>query len=211
MTDFFELEKRCKKLKQKQLLKYSIYLILIFLLIIGVLFYIQNKPKPTPIKIEHKKPIQIKKIKEINKTKPKVKIKAKTEINKTIEPMLNVDIDLNKIDNISIAPNKKIKKEINKTKPKVEVKKPILQEETISFEKAIKLAEIYYNNADYKNSIKWCKIASKIDNTNEKVWKLYALNLEKTGQTDKAIKILKTYLQYKDSIELRYILKRLTQ
>lgn len=111
-------------------------------------------------------------------------------------------------------------KKIEKPKPKpipqpkkvvktIQKPKSILQDETISFDKAIKLAQLYYNNADYENSIKWCKMASKIDNNDEQVWKLYALNLEKIGQKQKSIKVLKTYLKYKPSLELKYLLERL--
>jgi len=214
MIDFFELEKKCKTLQTKKIIKYSTIILIPILLLITIIFYTQTKtsqPKQI-IKKEHKK-TTIKQTKPITKPQPKKPIlQQKKQI---IEHTLDIDIDLNKIKNITPNKPKKENKKttIKQTKSitKPQSKKPILQQETISFAKAIKLAEIYYNNSDYKNSMKWCKLASKIDNNNEKVWKLYALNLEKTNQKEKAIKILKTYLKYKDSIELRYLLQRLTK
>jgi len=211
MTDFFELERKCKALRIKKIFKYSIFIFIISIITFLILYQMQTKKQPKKIIQQPTKHINISKPKithhkeNIKKTKKKSIIKKTPPKPKIIEPTLNLDIDLSKIEDIKIKKTKK-KSVIKKTPPK---RKPILQEETISFAKAIKLAEIYYNNSDYKNSIKWCKLAAKIDNNNEKVWKLYALNFEKIGQKEKAIKILKTYLEYKDSIELKYLLKRL--
>jgi len=209
MNEFFELEKKCKQLKRKKFIKYfSIFLI--FAILIGIVIYFITKPSTKP---QPTKPKVIVKIKEKNITKIVVK-KVKVFIEKNITkptppaPTLDVDIDLNKI------------KEINNSKPKIKQKtntQPIkkqtsvIQNETITFHKALTLAKKYYENGDYQSSIKWCKLASKIDNNDERVWKLYALNLEKTGQKEKAIKVLKTYLKYKNSLELKYLLQRLEE
>jgi len=200
MNDFFELEKKCKQIKRKKIIKIFLYFLgMIFVLICGMLFNYLNKPEPKP-KIKKTQP-QPKVIKPIQKPKPTkvIKKEIKTEIK---EKTLDIEVDLNNIKQPIIKP--KVIKPIQKPKPK-----KIIQEETISFKKALKLAKLYYNNGNYQNSIKWCKIASKLDNTNEKVWKLYALNLEKIGQKKKAIKVIKTYLQYRDSLDLKYLLKRL--
>ena len=264
MNDFFELERKCKKLQQKRLFKYFI-IIFVFLIFIGVYFYIQytqKTPLHTPIikkevpkikennitktnkkidnvkKIENKKISKKKKenntsniqkiispkIKEKNITKTEKKIdnpqKPKKEKNITIQkiikeknitkpiiqPVLKLKIDFN-----NIQPLKDNKTIIQKPKPQTQIKNKtsILQNETITFNKALTLAKKYYENADYENSIKWCKLASKIDNNDERIWKLYALNLEKTNQKEKAIKVLKTYLKYKNSLDLKYLLQRL--
>ena len=211
MNDFFELEKKCKKIKRKKFIKIFLsFLSMIFILIGGIFIYnYLNKPEPKA-QIKKTQP-QPKVIKPIQKPKPKkvIKKEIKTEIK---EKPLDIEIDLNNIKQPIIKQKKT--KPIQKPKPKKVIKKEpkpkkILQEETVSFEKAIKLATLYYNNGNYQNSIKWCKIASKLDNTNEKVWKLYALNLEKIGQKKKAIKVIKTYLQYRDSLDLKYLLERL--
>ena len=245
MDNFFTLEKKCKQLRKKKLLKVIGYIFIIILIVIGGFFAyqyfntknhskkIETNIKPKITKIISKKDINKTKIiqpkptqkKDINNTKIKTKIiSTKKEVNKTKTmqskqkkeikkvPILEVKIDFNKIiepkeKKLPLKPVKntiKQKKEIKKLKPK-----KIIKNEDISFEKAFKLATLYYNNGDYQNSMKWCKMASKIDSQNPAIWKLYALNLDKIGQTKKAIEVLQTYLKYKDSLELRYLLQRL--
>jgi len=228
MIDFFELEHRCKKLKRKKFIKFFTILILIFTLI-GAIIYFLKQPKI------QKSPQKEIKTKDINHTKPKIipkKEKPVVIIKKIIieknvtpiqkpkpAPMLNVNIDFQNINDINITKKPSIQKpkqkpisiqtQTHNIKPKQKIS--VIQEETITFKKAFVLAKQYYENGDYQNSIKWCKIASKIDNTDERIWKLYALNLVKIGKKDKAIKILKTYLEFRDSTELKYLLQRLTQ
>ena len=250
MDDFFTLEKKCKQLRKKKLLKVVGYIFIIILIVIGGFFAyqyfntknhskkIETNIKPKITKIISKKEINNTKItqpkstqkKDINNTKVKVKIiSTKKEVNKTKTmqskqkkeikkvPILEVKIDFNKITEPKIEKKAIIKKKvIPKEQKKVEKKeikkskpKKIIKNENISFEKAFKLATLYYNNGDYQNSMKWCKMASKIDSQNPAIWKLYALNLDKIGQTKKAIEVLQTYLKYKDSLELRYLLQRL--
>ena len=219
MVDFFELEKRCKKIRQKKIFK---IVVIIFFVIIAVSLICVNTLTPKKIDKNTSYPKATAKIdKNTSYPKATAKIdkntshpKAIAKIDKNISrpiPILKIDIDFNNIPTTSssIPPKKVIKKEQNKTI--IKEKLSILQSEALTFTKALKLAQLYYNNGDYQNSIKWCKLASKIDNNDERIWKLYALNLEKIGQKDKAIKVLKTYLKYKNSIELKYLLQRLSQ
>ena len=215
MNDFYELEKKCKKLQQKQLVKY-ILISLLFFIIVGLFAFIAffEKKEDVSHKVIQPKPKVKVIIKEKNITKVVVKkVYIEKNVTKPKEikaPVLNLDIDLNNIKNIKDTENNQKNKKVDK-KIEKPVKKSIIQDETITFEKALTLAKNYYENGDYKNSIKWCKLASKIDNNDERVWKLYALNLEKTGQKQKAIKVLKTYLKYKDSLDLKYLLQRLEE
>ena len=178
-------------------------------------------------KIELKKPVVVQQPVVVQKKSVVVekKVLPKKETN---EPMLNVNIDFNEIDT---KPKKKVVtptnveeiKDVENVKKVVEQKekvvekeiipskisKSIIQDEEITFEKAYKYAQKDYDNGDYQSSIKWCKIASKINNTDDKIWELYALNLEKLHQKNKAIRVLKTYLDYKEVKKLRELLKRL--
>jgi len=215
MIDFFELEKKCKAKKRKKLIKY-IFFIVLFLILLGIIFYnfsLKEKSiKHKDIKIikqqNHKiQDTNITKqtlVKDVNKTKEIKDINISKTI-KNIEPNLTIEIDFNNIINIKQKEikNKPIKKTVKKQQTS------LIQDETITFDKALFKASTYYDNHQYQKSMKWCRIASKIDNTDERVWKLYALNYDKIGQKDTAIKIIKTYLEYKKSNDLEKLLKRL--
>ena len=222
MDEFLELEKKCKKLQAKKIIKYFMLLIIVSLSI-GLYLFMQPKPKSykahkeTIIKVKSK-PIKkdinktIHKVIEIKKEEPKkVKEVNKTIIKKVVKPIKIPEWNIEfKLDEINITTKVKTNTKIKEIKPKIiEKPKQIFKTQTITFDKALKLATFYYNNDDYESSIKWCKIASNIDNSNEEIWKLYALNLEKLNQKQKAIKVLKTYLKYKESPELQFILQRL--
>ena len=207
MNDFLDLEKRCKKLQKKRMIKYLSIAggVIILLITIPILF--KDKPKPQPQKIEKPK---------ITHPKP-----VKKETKKTIvPPMMEVEFDLNKIKDVNIEEKKKQKKPHHKkeVKPKHTTKKEIkketkktglIVEEKITFDKALYLATNAFNKHNYQESIKWCKIASKLNNDNPEIWRLYALNLVRLGQKDKAIIVLQTYLKYKKSIKIQHLLKRL--
>jgi tetratricopeptide (TPR) repeat protein len=129
---------------------------------------------------------------------------------KATPSLQKLDIDFDKIESKESVENSK--KEVKKEEVVEQNKKrdsKILQTTPVSFEKAMKLIVLYYENGDYENSMKWCKIASKIDNYNENVWYYYALNLEKVGKKEKAIQVLTTYLKYQNSKKIRFLLQRL--
>ena len=247
MNEFFELEKKCKKLKRKKFIK-NLFLTFITLIILCGGYYLftlfNTKPlqKSKPIITLHKKVIEqniTKKIKikqnitkeqnitkkivipkkvikkeELNVTKCQIIIKKQIEKTpkKVPVPVIDIDINFSNIKNIENKTQPKQKKIVEK---KVEVvkekKKSLIKDETITFKKAYILAKSYYDSEDYVSSMKWCKIASKINNKDERIWELYALNLENTNQKEKAIKVLKTYLKYKKSLRLKYLLQRLEQ
>ncbi len=216
MVDFFELEKKCKKIKNKKLLK--IIVVLTFLsLLIGAFFVLNTTSKQKNIKttsttIQNKKQtkIQTKKQTKTNKELIKAPVKSHTKT-KPLTPTIGVNIDFSSIPT-KIETKKQKTSQTNqsskKTKNIPNQPKLIISNST-SFEYAFNLAQNYYKQKNYKQSILWCKRASAIDNTNEKLWKLYALNLLAMGQKQKAIKVLKTYLKYKNSIDIQYLLQRI--
>lgn len=68
-----------------------------------------------------------------------------------------------------------------------------------TYDLAIKISEKYFEKKDFKNSLKWAKIANNINNEDEKSWILYAKSLYSLGDKKSAIEILKVFLQYKSS------------
>lgn len=60
---------------------------------------------------------------------------------------------------------------------------------------ALMLAEEYYHNKDYKNSLKWSLISNEINPQNERSWIIFAKSKAKTGEAKKAIIALEAYLK----------------
>jgi len=240
MINFYDLEKRCKKVQQKKIQKLIIYF-LIGMSILGIiLFFITKQNKFTKNKIEIQKPA-IKVEKKIKKSKPietiklpeqkvlkqekviKIEKKVNNSNNLTKKtttkpiPIINYSIEIDNIKEVNFSVSKPIevkkKQEKNitlQTTTQTRKKESLsLKTKVLTFEKAKNSALLYYKNGNYKETIKWCKIASALNNENEEIWKLYSLSLERMGNTKKAIKVLKTYLKYKDSTELKLILERL--
>ena len=244
MINFYELEKRCKKLQQKRLKK-RILIVSLLVVVVAMISWLFINPtnkhqEKKEVKKEHKKVIKkaekiekkikkeksekVKKIKKIEKPKQVKKEENKT-INKTIKqeiPLITYTLNLNNIKEVNLSTKQVLKrKEDNQTVTKEE-KNPIKTTDTkkedyklliktknLTFDEALNSANLYYKNGNYKETIKWCKIASSLNNENEEVWKLYSLSLERLGNREKAIKVLKTYLKYKNSTELKLILERL--
>jgi len=172
--------------------------------------------KPKPLK-KPKQEINItKKIKEeVNISK---KIKKEVNISKKhiIPPVKKLvlypiypDITINKPKKETKIVKKAIKKEVKKVKPKQEITPKIIiktKKETIDelikayknapgYTKAIKLANLYFLENNYKESIKWAKKANKLNPEDYESWYLFAKSLIKLGKITKAKKILKAYTE----------------
>jgi len=235
MINFYELEKKCKAKKIKRVL-FFVGIAVGSVVFIGVAWYLflwftKKEPQTThhnnkPIKareitqqkvvkerVEKENITQNEKVTEVKKV---IEVKDVTKVKKVEEiPYITYDLGFIESNNISNHKNHKkqhIQKSTKIKKEKIENKKETkinLQTQALTLQVAIGNIKNYYKIGDYKNAIKWCKIASRIDNTNEDVWVYYALSLYKTGQKDKAKDVLNTYLKYKDSKRVRNILKGL--
>jgi hypothetical protein len=74
---------------------------------------------------------------------------------------------------------------------------------------ALMIAEEYYNQENYKNSLKWSLIANDIDAQNEKSWYWFAKSKAKLNQKSDAIKALKAYLSQNSSKRLSALLNKI--
>jgi tetratricopeptide (TPR) repeat protein len=235
MNNFFELEKKCKKYYQKKTIILYSFLFILAILIITFLYLfsdekVENRVIKEPKKEETKSLNQ--EVKNVNKksniveknvskkleTKKEIVLKE-DEVIPTLEAKINLDmIEFNK----NVLPNTKktINKETNKTVVEVnqtEINKTIKTEkpkrviittkELPSFTTSFKLMNLYFKDGDYEKSKEWAVKASKIEPQNEEIWRVYALSLYKLNKKDKAIKVLKTYLQYKKSTKIEQTLK----
>lgn len=119
---------------------------------------------------------------------------------------------------------KNIKKEISKkdssnleqnlSKKLLSINEPTLKELEDLFRKresynlAIKISKIYLKKKDFKNSLKWSKIANKLDSELEDSWILYAKSLYNLGDKDAAREILEVYLKFKYSKKIENLLQK---
>ena len=76
-----------------------------------------------------------------------------------------------------------------------------------SYDLAIQVAKSYYNDGKYKKALAWAKKANALDREQEEAWILYAKSLKKMGEDEKALQILRVYLDYKESKNARKLLK----
>ena len=61
---------------------------------------------------------------------------------------------------------------------------------------AVMVAEEFYEQKDYANSLKWALTANEIDSKNEKSWIMFAKSKAKQGKSDEAIHALQVFIQH---------------
>ncbi len=71
---------------------------------------------------------------------------------------------------------------------------------------ALKIAEIYYEKGDFEDASLWAKKANILDRDDERAWIIYAESEYALGREDRAKRILKLFLEYKDSVKARSLL-----
>ncbi len=113
-----------------------------------------------------------------------------------------------------IVPTKVLKT----TKPKISI--DMQEVDTIAYLKdkyystssivfALMLAEEYYNNKNYKDTLRWALIANDIDAQNTKSWYWFAKSKVKLNQKKDALRALKAYLANNDSKRLNTLLHKI--
>ncbi len=113
----------------------------------------------------------------------------------------------------------KLKASVRK-REKIATKKPIVQVKEVQdidalirqYEKfpkyatALKIARLYYEKKDYENSALWARKANLNDRDDEEAWVLYAKSEYALGNKDRARRILRLYLDYRESVKARTLL-----
>ena len=222
MNNFFELEKRYKKYRFKQIfgiLKYVLLALVIIVLLIVAYLYFNKESAHTKIEKSKSKPIISKPIKQKilpthkvikdkNISKPESTKKLKTEKIPTFKAIINLDmIDFKKEDHKIKQKNQTKNIKLVKTKKEESARVIISTKVVPSFETSFKLMNLYFKDEDYIKSKEWAIKASKIKPQNEDVWRIYALSLYKLNKKNEAIKVLKIYLKYKQSIKIEKTLE----
>ena len=76
-----------------------------------------------------------------------------------------------------------------------------------SYEKALEIAKIYFDQKDYNRSLAWAKRANTLNRTDPEAWIVSAKSLKALGKKEQAIKLLQFFLKFKDSNEVKKLLK----
>lgn len=192
MLNYEEIEKIYYKRRRR---KFLIIFASIFAFIGGVFFAFNYFKKENNTKSSNIKKIIPQKISNNHNTNMTQKLTINSEI---------PNIDLNpktesKNNKITIKTTSKTPK--NKIKVVVVQKSQKLQDllnyykSFKDYDTAIKIAQIYFKQKNYRKSIEWAKKANDINAKDEKSWLLYAKNLVQLGKIIKAKTLLKLYLE----------------
>ncbi len=71
---------------------------------------------------------------------------------------------------------------------------------------ALQIAKIHFERGDYEAASAWARRANRIDRDDEKAWILYAQAEYALGRKERAKRILRLYLDYRDSAEAKALL-----
>ncbi|BBG64920.1 transformation system protein [Hydrogenimonas sp.] len=74
------------------------------------------------------------------------------------------------------------------------------------YEVALKIAESYYDEGDFENASVWARKANLLDRDDERAWLIYAKSEYALGREERAKRILRLYLDYKESPAARSLL-----
>ncbi len=78
-----------------------------------------------------------------------------------------------------------------------------------TYSKAIYLAKIYYDKKEYKKSLAWSLKANEMNKEDERSWIIFAKNLIKLNQKEKAARVLKTYIINHNSEKAKKLLTQI--
>ena len=192
---FYELEKICKKRKIFFILSVFMFVILIILIFLGIILF---KQKSTFIKKEHKKIV-------IKKENKRVKNKHTKKIKKDIRYLPLIDLNIKEVNVNVTSNNKKVSKKENNNSLIIKTEK------LPSFNTCIELSKEYFKNKDYKDALKWAKLANLQNKKNPLSWIIAAKSLYQLGKKKEAIKLLKIYNSYYNNKEIEKLLKEFNE
>ena len=210
---FYELEKLCKKRRIKRRVFFLFFVIFIIFVIFAIWFfakkrfYVAHKQQPKKQIIKKVKTVKkiknVKKIVEINKTKPSI----------ILTPVISLDfvedINISKEKTSSNMKQKTIQKQDNNFQESKRSKNIVTTEILPSYEECIYQAEDALKNKNYSLALKWAKNANIKDKTRPEAWIISAKILYLEGKKQKAINVLKLYLQYYKNKKVEKFLRKL--
>ncbi len=203
-NNFSKLVKLYHKHQAKQRRKY--FLAILLLLFAGAILFwfmqrqdskIENttvQEQPTPVQVKDNTAIQT-----TPKPTPKQETVKKVAVATPVQKNMPTDIKKRTKDNSKEADTFQLKI----TQQKNFYNLLLDYKNKPSYQSAIKLAQFYFNEKDYKKTVKWAIEASKKDPSQAMSWILYAKAKKALGNTDVAKKALAIYLKHNASQEAK--------
>jgi len=192
MLNYEEIEKIYYKRRRR---KFLIIFASFFALIGGVFFAFNYFKKENNTKSSNIKKIIPQKISNNHNTNMTQKLTINSEIpNIDLNPKTESKNNKITIKTTSKTPENKIKVVVVQKSQKLQ---DLLNyyKSFKDYDTAIKIAQIYFKQKNYRKSIEWAKKANDINAKDEKSWLLYAKNLVQLGKIIKAKTLLKLYLE----------------
>ena len=212
---FEELEKRCKRFYQKQLLKRGLLLVGIGVISFGMVVvfkpsYLQEMLVPTPplsSPLKEAEPMatqqSVQGVEESNETL--VEDVASQEV---LEPSVKESV-------LFLAPQFTPKHDVKLPQKEIEAANHLLHTERVlmnhfqkvsNYENAYALAQFYFEQKAYYEAIEWTKKANKLNPNRDATWLIYAKSKFALGEVEVAISALERIVGYIESKELRELL-----
>ncbi len=217
--DFDKLEQQHRNYKLQKLISFYVapVFIVISLALVGYFYFTVEAEQTAEIKKAEPLPTPVKKeIVEQPTVQQSVKQESlpQKEVLKPSEK-LSIQPDFSFEEKISQPPAKNdeiIETELPKTTPKMILTKKTVDpmerlkenfNETPSFEDAVKIGELYFEQNSYLDAKNWAMKANEIDSSKEDSWVLFAKSAMKLGQMDIALKAIDSYLSNHPSEKLQ--------
>ncbi len=222
-NNFNELVKKYEKYKSKKRDKRLLSILLILSILIGGYYLVTNSSfitqsfkKTTPEPQESETIVDTQIADEPTENEPEQETKTVKE-EKAEKPLQRVKVDTPKTEELPNKVYERSAKKIEETNPfQLEVKErknlyKLLTDDKKqnSYQSAISVAQFYFDEKNYDQTIIWSVKASKRDPRESLPWILYAKSKATQGKTKVAKKALSIYLKHTDSKEVQNLLDTL--
>ncbi len=181
-----ELELNYKKYKRKKALKASFFGIFLILCGAGIYFSVLFYQKKNALFIE-----ALEQKKELEKRLELSKIEQ--EKSRIFKEKMQEELEFLKQNEEELKENHKIQITSSTLNAPL-LKKAFYQNP--SFEKALAMARIYFENKDYKKCIFWALKANELDSASKETWFLFSRAKEALGENEDAHKAVQFYEEY---------------
>jgi tetratricopeptide (TPR) repeat protein len=223
MFNVQELEKKWLRYKIKSYIPHATISIITILILILFLSYNINNIKKTAILNNKIKATKVIKVKDIKTIKKEINNHIKNPAKITLTPSLNF---INSVKIKESIKNKNIPKPITKKRtiikeeiPKINITRTNSSDNINEIIKRFKksnspalslfLAKKYYALGNYNEAYNYALTTNKLKNNIEASWILFSKSLIKLNQKDKAIKVLKQYINYSGSNKAKVLLNNI--